>query len=54
MIMHEFAFVQKMPGTNIDCLTPTPCPYPLPLTPSSLNAQLTLSGGKVNMSTTPN
>ena len=36
-------FCPKMPRTNVHCLTPSP-----------VNVQLTLSEGKVNMSTAPN
>ena len=43
MKMHQFAFVQKCPALTSTALLLSP-----------LNVQLTLSGGKVNMSTAPN
>ena len=42
MKMHQFAFVQKCPALKSTALPPPP-----------LNVRLTLSGGKVNMSTAP-
>ena len=42
MKMHQFAFVQKCPALTSTALPPPP-----------LNVQLTLSRGKVNMSTAP-
>ena len=42
MKMHQFAFVQKCPALKSTALPSPP-----------LNVRLTLSGGKVNMSTAP-